>query len=168
MISWFSEALGKNRTSICLLRMGNHVHFQNSACKKLCGNFSGMECPQTCVLSCEKNLNRPIGEEGIRSFSNQKVGNQFFDVFFFSAAPYRMVMLYPLQKKYDAWLQRFKDRDLSKRELEIANLCIRGFTNSKIVRKLSITRATLKTHLNNIYKKMPEARTESWRNNQGI
>ncbi len=165
MIVWFKEALKKNRTSICLLRSGTRVYFQNLVCKKLCGNFSGMDCPQTCVVSCEKNLGRPLGEDGIQYFSNQKVGNQFFDVLFFNAVPYRMVMLYPLQQKYDAWLKRFRNKDLTKRELEIANLCIQGFTNSRIVKRLSISKATLKTHLNNIYKKMPEASSEFWRRN---
>ena len=163
MITWFQEALRKSHTSICLLRKGNKVFYQNSVCKKLCGNFSGKDCPQTCISSCEKSLGRPLGEDGIEHFSNNKVGNQFFDALFFNALPYRMVLLYPLQQKYDAWLKRFKDKNLSRRELEIANLCIQGFTNSRIIKRLSISKATLKTHLNNIYKKMPEARSESWR-----
>ncbi len=163
MIHWFKEALRKNKTSLCLLKGDNKVFYQNSVCKKLCGNLSGTSCPQTCVLTCEKNLGRPIGEEGIQFLSNNKVGNQFFDVLFFNALPYRMVLLYPLKQKYDAWLKRFKEKELSRRETEIANLCLQGFTNSRILKRLSISKATLKTHLNNIYKKMPEARLESWR-----
>jgi hypothetical protein len=163
MITWFREAVKKNRTSLCLLKMGNRVFYQNSVCKKLCGNFSGKDCPQTCVLTCQKKLGRALGEDGIQFFPNNKVGNRFFDVLFFNALPYRLVMLYPLQRKYDAWLQRFRNRDLSRRESEIAQLCVQGLTNSKITGKLLISKATLKTHLNNIYKKMPEARSESWR-----
>ncbi len=165
MISWFKDALRKNSTSICLLKKTNRVSFQNSTCKKLCGNYSGRACPQTCVQACEKNLGLRLGEQGFQHFSNQKIGNQFFDVLFFNAVPHRMVMLYPLQPKYDTWHQRFRDRDLSKREMEIADLCVQGLTNSRIIRKLCISKATLKTHLNNIYKKMPEARNQSWRGN---
>jgi hypothetical protein len=163
MISWFREAFSQSRTSLCLLKSNNQVQYQNAVCKKLCGNFSGKECPQACVQSCEKNIGRTLGSDGIQFFSNNKVGNQFFDVLFFNALPFRMVVLYPLQRKYEAWLKRFKEKDLSKRELEIAHLCLQGHTNSKIMAKLAISRATLKTHLNNIYKKMPEARSESWR-----
>jgi hypothetical protein len=123
----------------------------------------GKQCPLTCVLSCEKASEKPLSEEGIQFFPNNKVGNKFFDVLFFSAIPFRMVIMYPLEQKYDAWLNRFKEKDLSRRESEIANLCIQGFTNTRITKKLSISKATLKTHLNNIYKKMPEARSQSWR-----
>ena len=163
MIYWFKEALRKSRTSLCLMKNGNRVFFQNAVCKKRCGTFTGKSCPLSCVLSCEKSLGRPLENDGIQFFSNNKVGNQFFDVLVFNSLPYRMVLLYPLQQKYDAWLKRFKDKKLSRREMEIANYCIQGFTNSKIMEKIFISKATLKTHLNNIYKKMPEARSRSWR-----
>jgi len=163
MFTWFKEALWKSRTGICLIKDGDRIFFQNSTCKKRCGNFSGKECPQTCLLNCEKKEGGSVSGDGIKLFPNAKVGNQFFDVLFFNALPYRMVLLYPLQKKYESWLKRFNGRKLSRRELEIAGLCLQGLTNSKIMERLFISKATLKTHLNNIYKKMPEARSESWR-----
>lgn len=108
-------------------------------------------------------MGKPLKGEGIQFFPNSRLGRQFFDVLFFNAHPFRLVLLYPLQRKYDAWLKRFKEKDLSRRETEVAQLCLEGFTNSRIIRRLSISKATLKTHLNNIYKKMPEARVEAWR-----
>lgn len=96
-------------------------------------------------------------------FSNTKVGNEFFDVLFFHDSGHRVVVLHPLQQKYEAWLKRFMNRDLSPRELEVVRLGLQGLTNSQMTQKLGISRATLKTHLNNIYKKVPEVRSEKWR-----
>ena len=163
MNNWFNEAMRKSRTSVCLLKAGSKVYYQNAACKKLCGTFTGKSCPLSCVQSCEKAEGKPMPSDGIHFFSNRKVGNQYFDALFFNAVPLRMVMLYPLQKKFNAWLRRLRERNLSRRELEIAHLCVQGHTNTSIAKKLFISKATLKTHLNNIYKKMPEIRTEGWR-----
>lgn len=46
--------------------------------------------------------------------------------------------------------------ELSKRETEIAKLIIEGYTNTQILGKLVISKSTLKTHLNTIYKKAPD------------
>ncbi len=96
-------------------------------------------------------------------FSNTKVGKEYFDVFFFHDSGYRVVILQPLRQKYDTWVKRFTNRGLSRRELDVAKLGLQGLTNSQIIKKLGISRATLKTHLNNIYKKVPEIRNEKWR-----
>jgi hypothetical protein len=92
-----------------------------------------------------------------------RLGKDFFDVLFFASIPYRMVLLYPLRRKYKAWAKRLRSHGLSPRELEIAQYCVQGMTNSAIASKLCISQATLKTHLNNIYKKMPEIRNPLWR-----
>ena len=158
MASWFEGAFGKTGTSLCLIRSNNVVAYQNSACKKLCGTHAGNLCPQTCVDSCEKAQGRALDESGIQLFKNMRLGREFFDVLFYSALPFRLVLFYPLKQKFEKWLGRFKDHDLSRREMEIAGLRLQGFNNSAISQRLGISKATLKTHLNNIYKKMPEAR----------
>ena len=96
-------------------------------------------------------------------FANTKVGKEYFDLFFFHDSGYRVVILQPLRQKYDAWLRRFSNRDLSNREQEVVRLGLQGLINSQITQKLGISRATLKTHLNNVYKKIPEIRHENWR-----
>jgi hypothetical protein len=117
------------------------------------------------VASCEKVQGGKIEGDGIRFFPDNKMGDQFFDVLVFTEHPYRMVLLNPLQQKHEGWLRRFQDRSLSRRELEVAHLAVQGMPNSGISKRLFISKATLKTHLNNIYKKMPEIRNEGWRKN---
>ncbi len=96
-------------------------------------------------------------------FPNTKIGDEYFDIFFLHDSGHRIVFLQPLQQQYEAWLKRFMNRGLSPRELEVVRLGLQGLTNSQLTRKLGISRATLKTHLNNIYKKIPEVRSEKWR-----
>lgn len=150
-------------SSICVLKTGREVVYQNQTCRKLCGNNSRNSCPQSCIISCEKVMKRKIPRDGMHYFSNTKVGKEYFDVFFFHDSGYRVVILQPLRQKYDTWVKRFTNRGLSRRELDVAKLGLQGLTNSQIIKKLGISRATLKTHLNNIYKKVPEIRNEKWR-----
>ena len=158
MASWFDGAFGKNGTSLCLLRSNDVVAYQNSACKRLCGNQMGAICPRSCTHACERSQGRPLEENGIQLFKNMKFGRDFFDIFFYSALPFRLVLFYPLKRKFEDWTARFRDHDLSRREMQIAELRLQGLNNSTISGRLGISKATLKTHLNNIYKKMPDAR----------
>jgi ATP/maltotriose-dependent transcriptional regulator MalT len=48
---------------------------------------------------------------------------------------------------------------LSKREKEIAGLILEGLSNRQLIARLSISKSTLKTHLNKIYQKLPVLKT---------
>ena len=44
--------------------------------------------------------------------------------------------------------------NLTKRELEIANLCAKGLINKEIADQLNISQRTVETHKNNLFKKL--------------
>ncbi len=48
----------------------------------------------------------------------------------------------------------FKDNELSIREKEIINFVLLGLSNKEIANKLYISQLTVKTHLQNIYRKL--------------
>lgn len=50
----------------------------------------------------------------------------------------------------------YKDKGLTRRESEIISFVILGYSNKYITEELAISRATLKSHLNNIYRKIRE------------
>lgn len=160
MASWYKTVLARNGASLCLLRSTHLVCYQNEACKELCGTQAGGRCPQTCIRRVEKALGRPLDEEGLQLFPNTRMGKEFFDILFFSALPYRLVLFYPLERKHQRRLAGLQGRGLSRRENEIAGLRIQGLTNRAIRQKLGVSPATLKTHLNNIYKKTSRASLE--------
>ncbi|MBI3534739.1 MAG: helix-turn-helix transcriptional regulator [Deltaproteobacteria bacterium] len=81
---------------------------------------------------------------------------QYFDVAIINNGENLMTVYYPLTKKYKRQLNYLQEKGLSKREMQIMAMVAKGATNSEIGTKLSISKATLKTHLNNIYKKLPK------------
>jgi DNA-binding CsgD family transcriptional regulator len=54
-------------------------------------------------------------------------------------------------------LSIFKDRGLTPAETSIVTLVMEGYINREIAKRLFICPQTLKTHLNSINKKLPEA-----------
>jgi NarL family two-component system response regulator LiaR len=53
------------------------------------------------------------------------------------------------------------EHDLSTRELEVLRLIAKGNTNEEIAEALIIAIGTVKNHVMNIYKKLPNVRTRS-------
>lgn len=51
-------------------------------------------------------------------------------------------------------LENLRSLGLTNREVEIYDLLLAGLANSEIAESLFISKATLKTHLNNIYRKI--------------
>jgi DNA-binding CsgD family transcriptional regulator len=152
-----------NRSSVCVLTPGREVHYQNRACLSLCGDYRGGNCPQACAYSCGADPAKPLCGEGMRFFPNARIGGNQFDALFVNHGSRRMVVLHPLERKHERLLVRFRTKGLSPREMEVVELGLKGFTNERIGRELGISPSTLKTHLNNIYRKFPEARSENWR-----
>jgi DNA-binding CsgD family transcriptional regulator len=75
----------------------------------------------------------------------------------------RVIVLYPLRRRYEKQLHQFITYGLSRREMDVVQLGLKEQTNEEISKNLGISKATLKTHLNNIFKKIPEVRGKNWR-----
>ena len=97
----------------------------------------------------------PSRAEGAQLFANKTIKNQYVDMVLLNNGENIVTLIYPVNDKHSKELEYFRDKGLSKREREIVEMVVRGMTNSEIVKTLEISKATLKTHLNNIYKKLP-------------
>jgi ATP/maltotriose-dependent transcriptional regulator MalT len=93
--------------------------------------------------------------EWTQYFPSQQIEDEFYDVLFVHDGDTLTTLLYPLKDRQAAEVERIADYDLTKREHEIVRLIITGHSNSAIAQKLSVCKATVKKHLNNIYKKLP-------------
>ncbi len=51
-------------------------------------------------------------------------------------------------------MYKFLDYNITKREYEVLQMAIRGYSNPKIARELVISISTVKAHLENIYRKL--------------
>ncbi len=67
-----------------------------------------------------------------------------------------MNILYPLKDRLEVELKYFSQFEkLTRKETDIVSLILKKVVNREICEKLNIKKDTLKTHLKNIYKKLP-------------
>jgi hypothetical protein len=164
MDKWLIKAFQETTAGFCIQDEKEVVLYQNLASKTFCGNLTGKTCPGSCFRSSKEHPgHREWAKEGIRFHPNFKIGSRRFDAVFLNAPPFRMILVYPRWQKLKERLDYFKHRGLSRREMQVVALCVEGLTNSQIAQKLGISKATLKTHMNKIYRKVPETKSQGWR-----
>lgn len=150
-----SKLFGAGGMGLCIKDANRKVLFQNQPCLDACGNQQAEVCKKGCMELFICNDLCPARAEGAQLFSNQRVGDQFMDIVLLNNNEQIISMLYPVNAKHEREIEFFKDKGLSKREMQIVQMVVQGMTNSEIIKDLAISKATLKTHLNNIYKKLP-------------
>lgn len=147
--------LNKN-LGLCIKNQKKIVEFQNDLCIKTCGKMLGEICEKGCM---ENYTNHPSKySEGMSLIKNSKVDGNFSDAVIINDNQSLVTIFYPLESKHQAIgleVSELKEFGLTKAELEIIQLKVSGMMNGEISKKLFIARSTLKTHLNNIYKKLP-------------
>lgn len=137
----------------CIKNTEKEVLFQNEICLNACGDMKGQVCTKGCMSSYA-----PI--PGMTLIKNSEVDNGIVDAVVINDGKTLTTLLHlntkseEETKKERAKLLSF---GLSKSEITIFLLVMQGKKNSQILKDLFISKATLKTHLNNIYKKLPES-----------
>lgn len=156
------NVLNSDTLGICIKSIDGQVGFQNSMCLKACGQRMGMVCEDGCmrlrqIEKCDKS------ETGTQMFRGKKVGEFICDVVIINDGKQLITLLVDLAEKIQTDCGHFARYNLSPREQEVIKHVIAGDTNAMIASKLFISKATLKTHLNNIYRKIPEHVITIWR-----
>lgn len=145
-----------NQVGVCTKTTEGRVTYQNGLCKQYCGDQTG----KVCLMNCLKNATMSRGqiqlEKGLHLSSSQEFNGSSYDSLLISTENEIITLLYLLDAAHENRIEQLKSYPLSKRELEIAGLMIRGSSNVDMAKKLFISPATLRTHLNNIYKKLPQ------------
>ena len=141
---------------VCIKDLKGRVLKQNKLCSKICGNYMGDICKIACMELYAEDETWQWNKWGGRVYSNSFVHNAFYDITLLCNEEHLVTFLLPLEEKHKAAFSYYKKLNLTKRETEIISHIIQGVSNQKIYEKLSISKATLKTHLNNIYKKANE------------
>lgn len=144
-----------NQLCICIKDHDALVQYQNQSCEIICGNQLGETCNKNCMPLYQKSQVPFNLKEGTHHFPDQKINDKFFDIIMINDQESLTTLLYPLENKHLNLLEKMKTYPLTSRELEIAEYMIQGYSNRDISEKLFISPGTLKTHINNIYKKLP-------------
>ncbi len=142
--------------AVCVKDAQKKVLMQNAQCRALCGDRLGQPCEIGCMQLYAADTERQWKDWGSRVYPNSCIHGEFFDVTMLCSAQHIVTFLQPLKDCYETALAWYRDKGLTRRETEVVALTIRGISNSEICSKLSISMATLKTHLNNVYRKLRE------------
>lgn len=148
-----SDSLG-----VCVKNSEGQVEFQNSLCIEKCGIKGGEICDGQCVEKFhEVCRDQKVTREGFFHFPRLSLERGFADAVLVNDGNQLLTLLYPLEDKNSEKMQYYRQKNLTKRELEIASMLLKGLTNSEIALRLFISKPAVKTHINNIYKKVPVA-----------
>ena len=132
---------------------------QNAKCIKICGNKLGTLCTEGCQKLRLDNKLLQITERPIEIVPQKYFNSLDTSAVILNDGDSNITLLSNLKKLSKLHISELKKFGLSKQELMIIRLRSLGHTNKEISNVLYISQATVHTHLNNIYKKIPN----SWR-----
>jgi DNA-binding NarL/FixJ family response regulator len=96
-----------------------------------------------------------LAKKKTKLLSDRVIGKQAFDIVVAPDAAGVTTLLFKVDYQLQSdFLQKLCDYALTKRELVVAKMMGQGFANREISKKLYISLATVKTHINRIYSKI--------------
>ena len=146
------------KLGFCVKDQEKRVLYQNENCIKTCGQMMGSVCGKSCMQLYHQVAECSAINEGMKLFKGVDIDGHKVDALIVNDGDKISTLLYPLdadQEKFKKQEAFFKEKGLTKSELAIMQMVMQGMTNAAIAQQLFIAKATLKTHLNNIYKKLP-------------
>lgn len=135
----------------CVKNMDKQVLSQDEICVKSCGEMVG----EVCAKGCMENY-CPV--QGMTLVKNSVADNSSIEAVVINDGNTITTLLYANKKSQDelkAVRETLNSYGLSKSEVVVFELILSGKKNAEILKDLFISKATLKTHLNNCYKKLP-------------
>jgi ATP/maltotriose-dependent transcriptional regulator MalT len=147
------QSLETGEIGVCVKDVQRKVLMQNERCREICGDIRGRACEQGCMELLAQDRSQQWKNWGTRVYKNSLINGSFNDVTLLCSKQRIITFLQPLKDKYEKALAYYREKGLTQRESEVIALTIQGKSNSDICENLSISRATLRTHLNNIYRK---------------
>lgn len=149
------------KIGICIKSENLTVEYQNSKCQEICGNQEGQKCKKGCILKLNADRSEQVPHSGFRLYRNMAIEDQIVDCIIAQDGEKIITLFLNSQEFIHNQLNLLKKYSLSVSELVIIKKFIEGYTNSEIAAQSFISKSTLRTHLNNIYKKLPAGLKES-------
>ena len=144
------------KIGICIKSLDGTVEYQNPKCIEICGNQLNQKCQKGCMIRHSRNLNNPEFSEGYKILKNVNPTGNPTDGIMIDDGTSLTTLLFDKKDSTQKQIATLKKYHLSDAELVIIEKYIQGMPNHEIAESLFISKATLRTHLNNIYKKIPE------------
>jgi len=152
-----NDALEAGKMAVCVKDSSKKVLMQDDYCRSICGDQLGEVCEHGCMELYAGDKSCQWQDWGSRVYKNSVIQGDYYDITLLCSTERIITFLQPLKEKYEMALAYFREKGLTRREAEVIALTVRGVSNLNICENLSITRATLRTHLNNVYRKFRES-----------
>jgi predicted DNA-binding protein (UPF0251 family) len=149
------SSLSGPNLGLCVKNENSEIQFQNQACAQSCGEMTGKVCEKGCSDSYFKSLGQESIPDGIHYLNSSNVDGSVMDSVIIKEGSSITTAFYPRKESIEAQFEILSGYNLSGREKEILQLVLQRVTRKQIAEQLNISFSTLKTHLNNIYKKLP-------------
>lgn len=143
--------------AVCIKDVNKTVLKQNHKCIKLCGQLENQVCNDHCMAIYNADDSQQWDKWGNRSYPNSYLHDDYFDVTLLCSEQYITTILQPLKQKHAEAIAYYSNMGLSKREMQVISKAIANLSNEEICHQLNISKPTLRSHLNNIYRKVDEA-----------
>lgn len=142
---------------ICTKKHDGFILERNEIAKSVCGNF----CDQICLVKIRQqqqvDRNEDIHIQGFNTFQKLMTKESHVaDIVVTEIDENLVTLIYPLDEQIKETLKKYDFYNLTPAEHKILSRLILGQSNKTIADALYISRSTLKKHINNIYKKIPE------------
>ena len=148
------HSLSSGSVAVCVKDQDRKVLMQDDLCRSICGERTGQVCNDGCMQLLAADRQRQWRDWGCTVYRNSRIHDEHFDVSLICSDERIITFLQPLEEKYRAALVHYATMGLTGREQQILGLILRGRTNLQICEELSISRPTLRTHLNRAYAKL--------------
>jgi len=148
------QSLSRSNVAVCVKDQHRRVLMQDALCLSICGDRTGQTCADGCMALLAADSNRQWRDWGCSVYDNSAIHGSHFDVTLICSSERIITFLQPLEERYRAALAQYAAMGLTRRELQILGLVMRGRTNAQICAELSISHPTLRTHLNRAYAKL--------------
>ena len=156
MHTTLESSLTENNIGFCIKDKTKQIIYQNDICIDICGPFQNKTCIIGCMELYEKDQTQQWKENGSCVYKNVYVHKHFFDITVLVSDDKLITILQPLSLNHQQAIAFYEDKGLSDKELKVITHVIQNQSNERICDLLNISKATLKTHLNNIYRKVRE------------
>lgn len=138
---------------MCRRDVSGRVLAQSEACLRICGNRQGDVCRDHCAEHV--GFLEVLHTKKTKLVNSRMIGEQIFDIVVTPDATGVTTFLFKTDcRVWPDFIKVLRNHTLTKRELVVAKMIWQGFGNREISKKLYISLATVKTHINRIYSKL--------------
>ena len=151
-----TEVRQSARYGICVKTLDGEVLSQNLKCIELCGDMRGKICEKGCMLDRSVHPEARAMDEGLSHLSGILSEGHLVDAVLVNDGESLTTYLLDKEAIVDRKLELIKTCGLTEAEKKIVALLFSGRTNREIAAAQHISVSTVRTHLGNIYKKLPK------------